>query len=127
LFIRNYYQLVLLFPPHWFNKYLMKNYNSYTFGTIGTVEVSTKYRGFHALLYNAVFLVIGVSAFFFFPLIKLFLNKKTILNTDGLEWRRLDPIYDTELLDTFRSNAHIYVHGHSVGGAKSNFRQILLL
>ena len=42
----------------------------------------------HAIFYADVLLVLGVSGGVFIPFIKLFTNKKIIVNIDGLEWRR---------------------------------------
>ena len=42
----------------------------------------------HAMFYADVLLVLGVSGGLFIPFIKLFTNKKIIVNIDGLEWRR---------------------------------------
>ena len=42
----------------------------------------------HAILYCDVLLVLGVSGCTFLPILKLFSQKKVIVNVDGLEWRR---------------------------------------
>ena len=42
----------------------------------------------HALLVADVFVVLGVSGGIFLPFIKIFTNKKIIVNIDGLEWKR---------------------------------------
>ncbi|MFK7935400.1 MAG: DUF1972 domain-containing protein [Saprospiraceae bacterium] len=42
----------------------------------------------HALKHSDVLLILGVSGCIFLPFIKLFFNKKVIVNIDGLEWRR---------------------------------------
>lgn len=42
----------------------------------------------HALFYADVLLILGVSGGVFIPFIKMFTNKKIIVNIDGLEWRR---------------------------------------
>lgn len=42
----------------------------------------------HAILFCDVLLVLGVSGCTFLPILKLFSNKKIIVNVDGLEWRR---------------------------------------
>ncbi len=42
----------------------------------------------HALFYAKTFLVLGVSGGLFLPLVRLFTNKRIIVNIDGLEWRR---------------------------------------
>ena len=43
---------------------------------------------FHALFFADVLLILGVSGGIVLPLVKLFTNKKIIVNIDGLEWRR---------------------------------------
>ena len=43
---------------------------------------------FHALFYADVLLILGVSGGIILPLVRLFTNKKIIVNIDGLEWRR---------------------------------------
>lgn len=42
----------------------------------------------HAIFYADVLLILGVSGGIAIPFIKLFTNKKIIVNIDGLEWRR---------------------------------------
>lgn len=42
----------------------------------------------HAMLFCDVLLVLGVSGCIFLPFVKLFSNKKIVVNVDGLEWRR---------------------------------------
>jgi glycosyltransferase involved in cell wall biosynthesis len=42
----------------------------------------------HALFYADVLIVLGVSGGIIFPFVRLFTNKKIIVNIDGLEWRR---------------------------------------
>lgn len=42
----------------------------------------------HAIIFCDVLLVLGVSGCIFLPFLKLFSNKKIIVNVDGLEWRR---------------------------------------
>jgi len=42
----------------------------------------------HAMIYCDVLLVLGVSGCLFLPFVKLFTNKRVIVNVDGLEWRR---------------------------------------
>ena len=42
----------------------------------------------HALFYADVLLVLGVSGGIFIPFVRIFTNKKIIVNIDGLEWRR---------------------------------------
>jgi glycosyltransferase involved in cell wall biosynthesis len=42
----------------------------------------------HALLFADVLLVLGVSAGFVLPLVRLFTNRKIITSIDGLEWKR---------------------------------------
>ena len=42
----------------------------------------------HAVFYADVILLLGVSAAFMIPFIKLFSNTKVITNIDGLEWKR---------------------------------------
>jgi len=42
----------------------------------------------HAILFCDVLLILGVSGCLFLPVLKLFSNKKIIVNVDGLEWRR---------------------------------------
>lgn len=42
----------------------------------------------HALIYCDVLLILGVSGCIFLPFIKLFSNKRILVNVDGLEWRR---------------------------------------
>ena len=42
----------------------------------------------HAMIYCEVLLILGVSGCIFLPFVKLFTNKKVIVNVDGLEWRR---------------------------------------
>ena len=39
----------------------------------------------------------------------------------------LDPIYETELLDVLRSNANIYIHGHSAGGTNPSLVEAMYL
>ncbi|MFT5166908.1 MAG: hypothetical protein ACI8P3_002140 [Saprospiraceae bacterium] len=39
----------------------------------------------------------------------------------------LDPIYKTEILDVLRSNAYIYVHGHSAGGTNPSLVEAMYL
>ncbi len=53
----------------------------------------------HALLYADVILLLGVSAAFMIPFIKLFSNTKVITNIDGLEWKR----------DKWRGFAKVYL------------------
>lgn len=43
---------------------------------------------FHAILYADVLLVLGVSGGIILPFVRIFTNKKIIVNIDGLEWRR---------------------------------------
>ena len=43
---------------------------------------------FHALFYADTLLVLGISGCILIPLIRLFTNKKIIVNIDGLEWKR---------------------------------------
>jgi glycosyltransferase involved in cell wall biosynthesis len=42
----------------------------------------------HAIFYADYLLVLGVSGGIFLPFLKLFTNKKIIVNIDGLEWKR---------------------------------------
>lgn len=42
----------------------------------------------HALLFADILIVLGVSGGIFIPIVRLFKNKKVIVNIDGLEWRR---------------------------------------
>ena len=42
----------------------------------------------HALFFCDVLLILGVSGCIFLPIVKLFSNKRIIVNLDGLEWRR---------------------------------------
>jgi len=42
----------------------------------------------HAMIYYDVLLILGVSGCIFLPVVRLFSNKKIIVNIDGLEWRR---------------------------------------
>ncbi len=42
----------------------------------------------HALFFADILIVLGVSGGIFMPLVRLFRNKKVIVNIDGLEWRR---------------------------------------
>ena len=42
----------------------------------------------HAVFYADVLVVLGVSGGLIFPFVRLFTNKKIIVNIDGLEWRR---------------------------------------
>lgn len=42
----------------------------------------------HAVKHSDVLLVLGVSGCLFLPFLKLFSDKKVIVNIDGLEWRR---------------------------------------
>ena len=42
----------------------------------------------HAVFYADVILLLGVSAAFMIPFVKLFSNTKVITNIDGLEWKR---------------------------------------
>lgn len=42
----------------------------------------------HAMIFCDVLLVLGVSGCIFLPFVKLFTNKRVIVNVDGLEWRR---------------------------------------
>ena len=42
----------------------------------------------HAMIYCDVLLILGVSGCIFLPFVKLFTNKKIVVNVDGLEWRR---------------------------------------
>jgi len=42
----------------------------------------------HALFYADALIVLGVSGGLLIPFVKLFTNKKIIVNIDGLEWRR---------------------------------------
>lgn len=42
----------------------------------------------HALLFTDVLLVLGVSGCAFLPFIKLFSQKKVVVNIDGMEWKR---------------------------------------
>lgn len=39
----------------------------------------------------------------------------------------LDPIYETRSLDVLRSNAHIYIHGHSAGGTNPSLVEAMFL
>ena len=39
----------------------------------------------------------------------------------------LDPIYDAELLNEFRTNAKIYIHGHSAGGTNPSLVEAMYL
>lgn len=41
-----------------------------------------------AIRKNHILLVLGVSGAFFFPIIKIFTNRKIIVNIDGIEWKR---------------------------------------
>lgn len=43
---------------------------------------------FHAIRNCDVLLILGVSGCLFLPILKLFTNKKIIVNIDGLEWKR---------------------------------------
>ena len=42
----------------------------------------------HAMIFCDVLLILGVSGCIFLPFVKLFTNKRVIVNVDGLEWRR---------------------------------------
>lgn len=42
----------------------------------------------HAIFYNDVLLVLGVSGGIFLPFVRIFTRKKIIVNIDGLEWKR---------------------------------------
>ncbi len=42
----------------------------------------------HAVRHSDVLLILGVSGCIFLPFLKMFSNKKVIVNIDGLEWRR---------------------------------------
>jgi len=42
----------------------------------------------HAMIFCDVLLILGVSGCIFLPFVKLFSNKRIIVNVDGLEWRR---------------------------------------
>ncbi len=42
----------------------------------------------HAIRHCDVLLILGVSGCLFLPILKLFTNKKIIVNIDGLEWKR---------------------------------------
>ncbi|MFN0275038.1 MAG: DUF1972 domain-containing protein [Chitinophagales bacterium] len=42
----------------------------------------------HAIFYADILLVLGVSGAILFPVLRLFTNKKLIVNIDGIEWRR---------------------------------------
>jgi len=42
----------------------------------------------HAMIFCDVLLILGVSGCIFLPFVKLFTNKRIIVNVDGLEWRR---------------------------------------
>lgn len=42
----------------------------------------------HALFFADILIVLGVSGGIFIPIVRLFKNKKVIVNIDGLEWRR---------------------------------------
>jgi len=46
------------------------------------------YSIIHALFFCEVLLILGVSGCMILPFVKLFSNKKVIVNIDGLEWRR---------------------------------------
>lgn len=39
----------------------------------------------------------------------------------------IDPIYNLEILDVFRSNCHIYLHGHSAGGTNPSLVEAMQL
>lgn len=39
----------------------------------------------------------------------------------------LDPIYEIELLDQFRNNCYVYIHGHSVGGTNPSLVEAMNL
>lgn len=43
---------------------------------------------FHAVKYADILLILGVSGCIILPFIKLFFNKKIIVNIDGVEWKR---------------------------------------
>lgn len=43
---------------------------------------------FHAIKHSDILLILGVSGCIILPLIKLFSNKKIIVNIDGVEWKR---------------------------------------
>lgn len=43
---------------------------------------------FHALRYADVFLILGTSGCIILPFLRLFSNKKILINIDGLEWER---------------------------------------
>lgn len=42
----------------------------------------------HAIFYADILLILGVSGGIFIPFIRLFSNKKLVVNIDGLEWKR---------------------------------------
>lgn len=42
----------------------------------------------HALLYFDILLILGVSGCCILPLVRIFTNKKIIINIDGIEWKR---------------------------------------
>ncbi len=42
----------------------------------------------HALLYAKILLVLGISGGMIFPFIRLFTNRKIVVNVDGIEWKR---------------------------------------
>ena len=42
----------------------------------------------HALFFADILIILGVSGGIFIPIVRLFKNKKVIVNIDGLEWRR---------------------------------------
>jgi len=42
----------------------------------------------HATLYAKILLVLGISGGMIFPFVRLFTNRKIIVNVDGIEWNR---------------------------------------
>lgn len=46
-------------------------------------------------------------------------------NVEGI--KLLDPIYDQEILDQFRSNCFFYLHGHSAGGTNPSLVEAMFL
>jgi len=42
----------------------------------------------HAMLYAKILLVLGISGGMIFPFVRLFTNRKIIVNVDGIEWNR---------------------------------------
>ena len=42
----------------------------------------------HAMIFSEVLIILGVSGCLFLPFVRLFSNRKVIVNVDGLEWRR---------------------------------------